>query len=175
MRVPSGPPPLLGLLAALVVLIAGIAAALTRDDATSARTEPGIVSSTRPLPATSTSTSRPTASTPPTFTTLPPTALSTTTTVRPAVPTPEAAANGLWAAYTAGNRGAAGRFATPPVVELLFSAPFSGEDGTFQGCAKGASAGLFECGYEQPSTRYTMTAQADASASFKIVQLSVAG
>ena len=163
----TGPPPLLGLVAALVVLVAGIAAALTRDDATSTRTSPGIVASTRPSPATSTSTTR-------TITTLPPTALSTTsTTVRPAVPTPEAAANGLWAAYTRDSRSAAARFASPPVVDLLFSTPFSGEDGTFQGCRKRPSQKVFDCQYEQPSTNYAMTAEADAAGSFKIVVLTI--
>lgn len=166
----SGPPPLLGLVAALVVLIAGIAAALTRDHTTSARTAPGIVSSTRPLPATTGSTA-PTRST---FTTLPSTSLSTTsTTVRPAVPTPEAAANGLWAAYESGNRSAAARFASAPVVDLLFSSPFSGEKGAFQGCAKRASQAIFDCQYEQPSTHYAMTAEADAAGSFKIVVLTI--
>jgi hypothetical protein len=171
MTPPSGPSPLLGLVAALAVLIAGIAAAATRDESTSARTAPGIVASTRPLPSsTSTTTSAPR----PTFSTLPPTALSTTTTVRPAVPTPEAAANGLWAAYTNGDRGAANRFATPAVADALFATPFSGEDGTFQGCAPRQTE-TFDCEYLQPSTHYTMTAQADAAHSFKIVVISIAG
>jgi hypothetical protein len=166
----AGPPPLLGLVAALVVLVAGIAAALTRDDTTSAQTSPGIVASTRPLPSTSSSTSTTRA----TFTTLPTTALSTTsTTVKPAVPTPEAAANGLWAAYTGGNRAAAGRFASPPVVEALFSTPFSGDDGSFRGCTKRPSENIFDCGRDQASTKYTMTAQADTAGSFKIVVIEI--
>ncbi|MEY2459543.1 MAG: hypothetical protein QOG30_1373 [Acidimicrobiaceae bacterium] len=167
----SGPPPLLGLVAALVVLVAGIAGALTRDDSTSTSTAPGIVTPTRPVPTTpttSTSTSRST------FTTLPPTALSTTsTTVRPAVPTPEAAANGLWAAYSSGNRSAAARFASPAVVDALFSTPFDGETGSFQGCTKRTSPGLFDCQYDQPSTHYALTAEADAAGSFKIVVITI--
>jgi hypothetical protein len=95
--------------------------------------------------------------------------------VKPAVPTPEAAANGLWAAYTAGNKSAANRFATSAVIETLFSAPFSGEDGIFQGCPKRGSQPIFDCEYVQPSTHYTMTAQADAAGSFKIVQITIAG
>jgi hypothetical protein len=169
----GGPSPVLGLVAALAVLIAGIAAALTRDDTTSTRTAPGIVASTRPLPASTASTLPSTTGS--TFTTLPPTALSTTTTVRPAVPTPEAAANGLWAAYTAGDQAAAQRFASPAVIDALFSAPFSGEEGTFHSCAKRGSEPIFDCEYQQPSTRYTMTAQADSAASFKIVQITIAG
>ena len=169
----SGPPPLLGLATALVVLVAGIAAALTRDDTSSTRTSPGIVASTQPLPAPSASTST-TRATFTTLTTLPTTALSTTTTtVRPAVPTPEAAANGLWAAYSGGNRSAAARFASPPVVDALFSTPFSGEDGTFQSCQKRPSQNIFDCQYEQPSTQYTMTAEADAAGSFKIVVIQI--
>jgi hypothetical protein len=124
------------------------------------------------LPATSASTSPSTTRS--TFTTLPPTALATTTTVRPAVPTPEAAANGLWAAYTAGDRSAANRFASPPVADALFSEPFSGEDGTFQGCPKRPPEAIFDCEYQQLSVHYTMTAQADSAGSFKIVQISIA-
>jgi hypothetical protein len=170
MSEPVDPPPLLGLVAALLVLVAGIAAALTRDDPSSTRASPGIVASTQPLPATSASTSTTRA----TFTTLPSTALSTTSiTVRPAVPTPEAAANGLWAAYTGGNRSGAARFATPPVVDLLFSTPFSGDEGTFQGCRKRSTQNVFDCEYVQPSTHYTMTAEADAAGSFKIVVLAI--
>ncbi|MEY2423742.1 MAG: hypothetical protein QOI95_3809 [Acidimicrobiaceae bacterium] len=171
MKAASGPSPVLGLVAALAILVAGIAAALTRDDTSSTRTAPGIVASTRPVP----STSLPTSTTRSTITTLPPTALSTTTTVRPSVATPEAAANGLWAAYTSSNRSAAARFASPPVVDTLFSTPFSGEDGSFQGCAKRGSQTIFDCQYEQPSVHYVMTAQADDAASFKIVQIEIAG
>jgi hypothetical protein len=174
MKPGSGPSPVLGLIAALAVLIAGIAAALTRDDSTSTRTSrPGIVASTRPLPASSATTLPSTTGS--TFTTLPATALSTTTTVRPAVPTPEAAANGLWAAYTAGDKAAAQRFASPAVMDALFSTPFSGEEGTFHSCTKRQSEPIFDCEYQQPSTRYTMTAQADAASSFKIVQITIAG
>jgi hypothetical protein len=155
------------LLAALVVLVGGIAAALTRDNTMGARTAPGVASTSRPVPMTLASTTRPT------LNTLPPTLSSTTsTTVKPAVPTPEAAANGLWAAYTAANRGAAARFASAEVIDLLFSTPFSGEEGTFQGCRQ-QSQGVFDCQYSQPSAHYTMTAQSDAEGSFKIVGLEI--
>jgi hypothetical protein len=158
------------LVAALIVLVAGIAAALTRDDTTSARTAPGIVSSTRPLPATSASTS----TTRSTFTTLPSTTLpATSVTARPAVPTPEAAANGLWAAYSSGNRSAAARFASGAVVDALFSTPFSGDTGAFQGCMKRSTPGVFDCQYDQPSTHYAMTAEGDAAGSFKIVVITI--
>ena len=171
MKSASGPSPLLGLVAALVVLVAGIATALTRDDSTSTRTSPGIVASTLPVPATSSSS---TSTTRGTLTTLPTTAPSTTsTTVRPAVPTPEAAANGLWAAYSSDNRSAAARFGSPQVVEALFSTPFSGETGAFQGCKKRTTPGLFDCQYDQPSTHYALTAEADKAGSFKIVVITI--
>jgi hypothetical protein len=163
---------MIGLVAALVILVSGITAALTRDDSTNAATSPGVVSSTRPVsPGSSTST------TSSTFNTLPTTSLSpistTSTTVRPAVPTPEAAANGLWAAYASANRAAAGRFATTEVVEGLFANEYSGEEGTFQGCAKRDGGDGFDCRYEQASATYTMTAQPDAASSFKIVFIEV--
>jgi hypothetical protein len=158
------------LVAALVVLVAGIAAALTREDAPSTGTLPGPVTSTLPLSATSASTSTTLA----TFTTRSSTTSSTTSlTVRPAVPTPEAAANGLWAAYSGGNRSAADRFASPTVVDALFATPFSGEEGMFQGCRKRPSQSIFDCQYRQPSTHYAMTAEADAAESFKIVDLTI--
>src|SRR5205085_11112371 len=95
----------------------------------SARTSPGIVSSTRPVTSSTTSTTRTTP------TTLPTTSSTTTsTTVRPAVPSPEAAANGLWAAYSPDTKANASRFATQEAVHALFSSPYSGETGTFQGC-----------------------------------------
>ena len=89
------------------------------------------------------------------------------------MPSPEAAANGLWAAYTAGNRTAAARFASAPVVEALFSTPFSGDGGTFEGCQKRQQPTVFDCEYQQPSTQYAMTAEADAAASFKIVVITI--
>jgi hypothetical protein len=167
----GGPPPLLGLVAALVVLIAGIAAASTRSDSTSTSTTPGIVSSSRPpVPSTSTSTTAPRS----TFNTLPATTLATTsTTVRPAVPTPEAAANGLWAAYKSSNRSAAARFASPAVIDALFATPFSGDDGTFQGCRERTTATVFDCTYQQTSTQYSMTAESDPAGSFKIVVITI--
>jgi hypothetical protein len=155
------------LVAALVVLVGGIAAAFTRDDTTATRTTPGIVSSTRPVPMTLETTTRPTLGT------LPPTPFSTTsTTVKPTVPNPESAANGLWAAYTAANRTAAARFASAEVIDLLFSTPFSGEDGAFQGC-RPKTQGVFDCQYAQPSAHYTMTAQSDTAGSFTIVALEI--
>ncbi|MEY2432148.1 MAG: hypothetical protein QOC92_1873, partial [Acidimicrobiaceae bacterium] len=85
----------------------------------------------------------------------------------------EAAANGLWAAYTSGNRSAAARFASPPVVEALFVTPFSGEAGTFQGCTKRPSQNIFDCQYDQPSAHYALTAEADTANSFTIVVITI--
>jgi hypothetical protein len=92
--------------------------------------------------------------------------------VKPSVPNPESAANGLWAAYTASNPTAATRFANAEVIDLLFSTPFSGEDGAFQGCRQ-QSPGVFICNYLQSSAQYTMTAQSDPAGSFKIVELEI--
>ncbi len=163
----TGPPPLVGLVAALVVLIGGVAAAFSKDDTTPARTGPAITSSTLPRLASSTTV------TPSIATTLPATTLpAATTTVRPAVPSPEAAANGLWATYSSNNRTAASRFASEAVVDALFANEYSGEDGTFGGCRKRSNE-TFDCDYSQPSAQYTMTAQADANHSFKIVIISI--
>jgi len=156
------------LVAALAVLIAGIASAFARDSSTTTTTGPPLVPSTQPSLVTTSSAPRTTLGTV-AATTVP----ATTTTVRPAVPTPEAAANGLWAAYTSANRSAANKFASKEVADALFSQPYSGEPGAFQGCRK-QQQGVYDCGYTQPTTHYTMTAQADANSSYKIVALTIA-
>lgn len=163
-----GPSPLLGLAAALAVLIAGVASALTYGASTAGVNRPPLVPSTHPSAPTTTTVPRTTATALATTTTL-----VTTTTVRAAVATPEAAANGLWAAYSSGNRTAATKFATKEVADALFAHPYSGEPGRFQGCRKQQQA-VFDCQYTQPSTHYTMTAQADANSSYKIVALTIA-
>jgi hypothetical protein len=76
----------------------------------------------------------------------------------------------LWTAYTLGDRVNGARFATETVVDALFSTPYSGEAGMFEGC-RPRKPGLFDCEYDQPSTRYAMTAQADGAGSFTIVEL----
>jgi hypothetical protein len=155
------------------VLIAAIAAALTHDTtATTARTAPGtgttlpVASTAAPSPSTSRTTLAPLPTTPA------PNLSVTSTSVKPAVASPEAAANGLWAAYRAGNRDAAARFASPEVVKVLFEAPFSGEEGTFQGCSK-VRTDTFDCRYDQPSAKYVMSAQPDTSGSFKVVMITI--
>ncbi|MEY2446985.1 MAG: hypothetical protein QOH79_461, partial [Acidimicrobiaceae bacterium] len=60
-----------------------------------------------------------------------------------------------------------------PVADALFGTPFSGDDGTFQGCTRRQSQTIFDCRYEQPSAQYVMTAQADAANSFKIVEITI--
>jgi hypothetical protein len=161
---PTTPRPVVGLVVAVVVLVAGVAAALTKGSTTSDRAGFAIASSTTVTPSSSSTV----ASTGTTLTTTTPPAVSVSTTVRPAVPSPEAAANGLWAAYTANNATAAARFASQDVIDALFATPFSGEQGDFESC-RPRGGEVFDCGYSQPSTHYTMTAQADASHSYKIV------
>jgi len=177
MKPPSGFSPLLGLIAALLLMIAGIAAALTHDDTTKTTTTSIDEVTTRPsLPRSPTGSGAGASEAPTsTITTLPTTttASTTTTTVKPAVPTPEAAANGLWAAYTTGDRSAALRFATREVVDALFSEPYSGEEGKFESCHK-RSQSIFDCRYAQPSVEYTMTAVSDATGNFQIKVISSA-
>jgi len=103
-----------------------------------------------------------------TTTSVPATPPTTTVGARPAVPTPEAAANGLWAAYTTNNETAAARFASAEVIDALFASPFSGEEGQFESCRQ-KSTGIFDCGYSQPSRHYTMTAQGDDNHSYQVV------
>jgi hypothetical protein len=91
--------------------------------------------------------------------------------VKPAVGSPEAAANGLWAAYAASNRAAAQRFATEDVVRVLFEEPFDGERGTFLGCRP--VGGVFDCRYAQPSTEYDLTVKLGAGGSYEVVELTV--
>lgn len=153
--------PKAGLAGALVVLAAGVVAVATKDSSSS-KASRTVVTITTLAPTSTTTTSSSTS----TIVSAPPP--TTTVTVRAAVPTPEAAANGLWAAYAADNETAAARFASQDVIAALFATPFSGEAGQFESCRQ-KREGLFDCGYGQPSTHYTMTAEADDGRSFRIV------
>ena len=161
----SGPPPAPVFVVALAVLIGGIVAVAVHDDGPRTTTAP-VSSSAEPSTSTTSSTTRTTVASSRTTTTG-----VVTSTARPAVPSPEAAANGLWAAYTASNRTAAERFATEDVIRVLFEVPFNGEQGTFRSC-KPQDDG-FDCAYTQPSAHYSMIVMADSTGSFKVVELTV--
>ena len=175
MKAPSGFSPTLGLIAALLVVVAGIAAALTRDDTTTASTTITDVTSTSPVRSGSPTGPGAGASAAPTstFTTIETTttASTTTTTVKPVNPAPENAVNGLWTSYTLGDRDAAARSATREVIDALFSVPYSGEEGTFKSCRK-RSQSIYDCTLSQSSLDYAMVAMSDATGNFKIIQIS---
>lgn len=176
MKAPSGFSPFMGLIAALLVLVAGTATALTRDDdnAASTSTSADAVSGLPVLPRSPSGSGEGARDVPTsTLTTLETTttASTTTTTVRPVAPAPENAVNGLWSAYTLGDRGAASRFATREVIDALFSVPFSGDNGEYRGCVKRTQS-IYDCKYSQASLDYAMVAMSDATGGFKIVQIS---
>ena len=162
----SGPSPAPVFVAALLVLIGGIAALVVHDDGHSTGSAPARSSST----GSSSASSATTRTTRPPITTAPTTSFGATT-VRPAVTSPEAAANGLWAAYTAANRTAAQRFATDDVIQVLFEEPYNGQTGTFQSCRPQSDG--FDCEYRQPSARYSMIVKVEDTGSFKVVELTV--
>ena len=163
----SGPPPAPVLVAALAVLLLGVAAAVAHDDTHTRSTHPPASSTNASSAGVSSGSS--TTRTSPRSTS--PTTTAVTTSVRPAVPSPEAAANGLWAAYTSANRTAAERFATDDVVRVLFEVAYNGEKGTFQSCRPQPDG--FACLYTQPSTKYAMTVKVDEAGSFEVVELTV--
>jgi hypothetical protein len=157
------------LVAAAVVLIAGIAAVAVHDDkGAPARS----TASSSSLPPTTTSPTAVGSAGSTTATAPATTATSVATTVRPPVTSPEAAVNGLWAAYTANNQVAAQRFASDDVIRVLFESAYNGEQGSFQGCRPNED--VFDCDELQPSTRYAMTVRVDAANGFRVVELSVA-
>ncbi|MGI8662462.1 MAG: hypothetical protein ACR2LQ_04515 [Acidimicrobiales bacterium] len=171
------------LILAMVVLVAGIVAALTYDDGKKSATvlptpttAPSVVTTTTARSST-TSSSTSTTSVGTSTTVKTPGGSTTTlvappTTAEPAVPSPEQAATGLFAAYRSGDRGQAERFATDDVISVLFEAPYSPPDGSFQGCQ--ADGELFQCRYAQGQSTYDMTAQRNPSTgSFLIVVISV--
>jgi len=165
----SGRSPVPVLVAAMVVLLAGVAAVVVHDDTRSrSRSTPP----TSTLPAATSTTAAGSAGTPTTSATSASTTTSVATTVRPPVTSPEAAVNGLWAAYTANNQVAARRFASEDVIRVLFESPYNGQQGTFQGCRPNVD--VFDCEYLQPSTRYAMTVRTDPANGFVVVELSVA-
>ena len=195
-------PPVLGALAAaLVVLALGIVAAVTYDDSagkgsverpvpgttstTSTSRGTGVTTSTSTssttttrsattstgASVTSTTTAGPAASTSTSLRGIPGTT-STASTVRPAVASPEAAANGLITAYRNGDRTQAERFATSGVVEVLFEKAYvPADDPGFQGCRP--DGGDFLCTYLQPTVRYDMTAHGDAAGEFRVIAIDI--
>ena len=164
----SGPSPVPALVAALVVLLAGIAAVVVHDGDGSHEPPPSTLPSTS-VPSTTVETASST-TTSGSRTTATPTSVATT--VRPPVTSPEAAVNGLWAAYAANNEVAAKRFASDEVIRVLFESPYNGEQGVFQGCRRNADA--FDCDYFQSSTRYAMTVKTDPANGFIVIELAVA-
>jgi hypothetical protein len=171
---------LVAMSAALLVLVLGIAAAVTYDDGASDRVEGQVPLSTSTPPSTATSTSRTSSSTTTTTTAAPSTSTSTTVrgipgttvTVRASVPSPEAAANGLIAAYRNDDRTQARRFASDPVVDVLFEQPYvPADDPGFQGCDP--QGGDFLCTYLQPDIRYELTAHRSDAGEFRIVDIDV--
>lgn len=168
----SGPSPVPVLVVAVVVLLAGVIAAAVHDDthspphttATTTRPARSSTASTSTSTTVSSSSSSSTSGTSATVT-------SVATTVRPPVTSPEAAVNGLWAAYSANNQVAAQRFASDDVIRVLFESPYNGEQGSFQGCRPNGD--VFDCNYLQPSARYAMTVKRDTANGFVVVELTV--
>ena len=165
----SGRSPVPVLVAAMVVLVVGVAAAMVHDD-TRSRSRSTPPTSTRPTGTSTTATGSAGSPTTSVASTSPTTGVATT--VRPPVTSPEAAVNGLWAAYTANNQVAAQRFASADVIRVLFESPYDGTQGTFQGCRPNVD--VFDCDYLQPSTRYAMTVKTDPANGFVVVELTVA-
>jgi hypothetical protein len=171
---------LVAMVVALVVLLLGVAAVLTHDEPGSGRASTNRSVTTVPP----TTRAGPSATSAPssTLSTLPPTSPSpsttrrglpnTTVTVRAAVGSPEAAANGLILAYQSDDRSLAARFASPAVIDVLFQQLYvPADDPGFQGCRPDASD--FLCTYLQPSVRYDMTARGDSAGEFRIVAIDV--
>ncbi|MEY2464073.1 MAG: hypothetical protein QOH64_2211 [Acidimicrobiaceae bacterium] len=169
---------LVAMVVALVVLLLGVAAVLTHDEPGSGRASTNRSVTTVPP----TTRAGPSATSAPsgTLSTLPPTSPSTTrrglpnttVTVRAAVGSPEAAANGLILAYQSDDRSLAARFASPAVIDVLFQQLYvPADDPGFQGCRPDASD--FLCTYLQPSLRYDMTARGDSAGEFRIVAIDV--
>jgi len=165
------------LLLAVIVLLAGVVAALTHGDGKkktstlpTPTTVPQVASTTTTVKATSTTTLASTTSTTvkdagTTTTTSEP---APTTTAQPAVPTPEQATNGLFAAYRSGDREQAARFASQDVIGVLFAVPYNPPDGSFQGCV--ADGDLYRCQYSQGASSYDMVAaRSETDGSYAIV------
>jgi len=165
----SGRSPVPVLVAAMVVLLAGVGAAVVHDD-TRSRSRSTPPTSTLPAGTSTTTTGSSGSPTTSVASTSPTTGVATT--VRPPVTSPEAAVNGLWAAYTANNQVAAQRFASEDVIRVLFESSYNGEQGTFQGCRPNVD--VFDCDYLQPSTRYAMTVKTDPANGFVVAELTVA-
>ena len=173
--------------AAVLVLVLGVAAALTYDDtsggASANRSVTTVPSTTGRAPTStsrSTTTTRPASSTTSSSTTspsttvrgIPGTTTATSAPVRATVASPEAAANGLIAAYRNDDRMLAERFATPEVVDVLFEQPYvPADDPGFQGCRPDGTD--FSCTYLQPTVRYDMSARGSSTGEFRIIAIDI--
>jgi len=165
-----------GFIIAVVVLVAGIAAALTHDDSPVERTSTGLTTSTTTTKSSSsssgssTSTTKPVSSTTGSSTTLGTLPGSgTTTTTRPGATTTttapftnadaEKTANGLFSAYRTRDQQTASRYATPDVVNGLFAQPFF--EAKFGGCSQDGE--LFSCRFADATSgaTYDFTVQSD--------------
>lgn len=164
---------------AVVVLIAGIAAALTKDDGSEAATGATSTSTTSSLLTTTTARTTTTVAPAPTTTTAPGTTTTarpgptTTTTTVATVGSPEATANGLMAAYQAGDRTQAERFAVRSVVDVLFEQPFTGSTPQFRGCTP--SGADFDCEVDQTDSTYRMTVRRQANGTFLVEFIDIQG
>ncbi|MDP1792533.1 MAG: hypothetical protein Q8K63_00230 [Acidimicrobiales bacterium] len=88
------------------------------------------------------------------------TATTTATTAKPAGPasSPEAAAKGLLAAWEAGDRDGASRFARPAAINEIFSHPNTGDvEYADQGCQP--QGGQFRCSWTYPGGALHMTVE----------------
>jgi hypothetical protein len=174
--------------AALLVLVLGITAAVTHDDTSggsasvnrpvtfpTATTSGAPASTSTSMSRSTTTTTRPASSTTSTSTTLrgiPGTTTASSAPVRATVASPEAAANGLIAAYRNDDRTLAERFASAEVVDVLFEQPYvQADDPGFQGCRPDSTD--FVCTYLQPTVRYDMTARGSSTGEFRIIAIDI--
>jgi hypothetical protein len=93
--------------------------------------------------------------------TAPPTSTSTSTTI-PSGPaqSPQAAADGLFAAWKAHNQDDASRYAKPQAVTKLFSHPYSNDGTTYDRQACTPQGGQFNCAWTYEGGSMQMTVEA---------------
>lgn len=153
------------LVLSIAVLLA--VAACTSGDDGGATTTVTIATTT----TTSTSATGPTTTTPDSNVTTTASVSDTTTTTSSGnvAGTPDAAAQGLYAAWKNGDRTAAAAFAEPEVIAELFSRTFTGPEEQFVGCDPDGVT--FACNYlyEGGSTNYR--AVGDPDAGYRIVEI----
>lgn len=139
----------------------------TTTSSTTSTSSTSSTTSTTAAATTSTSSAPPSTAT--TSSTTAPDGPSTTIDVSEGAPTPEEAATSLYAAWKAGDKGAAAKVAEPSAINTLFARTYTGPDEVFLGCEDDGDT--FACAYLYEGGANVYRVQGQADAGYRVVEI----